>query len=279
MSIMKIARIDVARALKNPKTLIIVLLGFFFLSSNMDVAIDMAAEYELGIPPFLYPIFLSEWRGRMYALVLLVVLMSEAPFYNGSEVFTIMRVSRYKWITAKLGYILIISGMFQIAMFILSILVCGTNIGLGTEWGDVIITYMNSIQGMISAEGVVDSGGILSMSPMTALLYELILMFLLSIIIGLLTLILNGVLKSIAGTVIVGVSVLADIYLTDLAMHGIADMTYALPTTWVDLNCFSAGVGLTFEKCVIYMLIIIAVLVAISYILVGKRIIQPVKNV
>ncbi len=285
MVAMKLALCDLIKTLKNPKLLVILLLSiFFFFDEVLDMR-SMAEMLQIGITSYVYPIFLTSWHGRMYALVLVVMVMGEAPYYNGAEVFMRMRVSRYQWLAGKLIYIFVLSAIFQVVMIVISILVCFPYMALSDGWGDIINTYMRSIQGGVSASGTIDNISLLNLKPMVCMVYEFVLMVLVGIIIALAMFVLNGAFKNIMGTVIVGAMVVFDIYLDDLteltmrAFKDIPYIEYMLPTAWVDLNCFFTGVGLTFEKCVIYMLIIIAVLVAISYILVGKRIIQPVKNV
>lgn len=279
MSMIKLAWADIIKTLKNPKSWIIILLCFFFLSSDTREIREIAVQYDLGVSPYVYPIFMTSWQGRMYALILIVMLMSEAPFYNGSELFVNIRINRYKWFTSKLIYIVSLSVVFQIMMIIMSVLVFGTYVGWDNQWGDVITTYIRYIQGMTSAGGYIKGVDIVSLNPMKIMGYEFVLMVLISIIIGLLTFVLNGVLKSFLGTVIMGVLVLFDIYLVDLSGIAGVNLKYSLPTSWIDINFILSDVNLSIGKCTIYMVFIVLLLVAVCYFLVSKRVIRPVRNV
>lgn len=279
MSVLRMAMTDIVKAFKNPKFWILVILGMFFLSSETRELRMLASQHELGIPPFIYPIYMLDWRGRMYSLVLIVMLMSEAPFYNDNEVYVAVRVNRFKWLTGKIMFIVLMSFVFQVIMVAVSALVLENNLGLGNEWGDVIVTYIKSMQGLISEGGVISNDKLLEMSPLPILGYEFLLMVLISIIIGLMTFILNGVLQSYVGTVIMGVVVLLDIYLEDFSFVTFSNAMFEMPTKWIDLNYIISSKELSFNGALAYMSIMILVLAMVCYVLVGLRKIKMVRNV
>ncbi len=279
MAAVRLAMADLVRTFKNPKTLVIILLGIFFFWDNIFSMKTIAEQYQLGITTYIYAVIPIDWRGRMYCLILIAMLLAEAPYNNGSEIFVSVRVSRYKWFFSKILYICVTSVMFQVILFAISVLVCFPYISLSTEWGDVINTYIVSIQGYVSAIGPVDSADVLSMSPITAVLWEFLLMTLVSIMIGLLIFILNGAMKNIVGTILVGVFVMLDIYMDDLAINRICYIQKYFPTTWIDINNLLTVEGLGFTNCVVYMLLIIIALLLVGFVLVHKKVIKPVNNV
>lgn len=280
MGVLKLAGADFRRTLKDPKIIIIIAIAFFFFYDSFGVMKDLAEQADLGVTPYAYTIYLSEWRGRMYAILLMVMIMADAPFYNGSETNISLRVSRFKWFAGKMIYIFGISVLFQISMVILSIIVFIPYISMSDIWGDVIYTYMMNMQGMISSGGIIESNSILELNPIYALIYEVVLMILLSVIIGLLIFIINGLCKNSLGTIIVGIVAIADPYITDLSFYSesASKWRYKMPTSWIDLNCFYKGENLSFEKCFLYMLAVILLLVIIGSFLVCKRWINPIKN-
>ncbi len=281
MTVIRLALTDLLRTLKSSKTVVIVLLCFFFFWNETIELRGLAEYYQIGITTYVYPIFMTNWRSRMYALVLILMMLGEAPYYNGSEVFTSMRISKYKWLTSKLIYIFLLSVLFQIVMMIIAVVVCLPYVGVSNDWGDVIITHMNSIQGMTSSLGSVNSDGILSIQPMMAMMYEFILMTLISTFLALLMFVLNGVLKNIVGTIFVGSVVIVDLYISEVESFGLIkrNLSFSLPTTWIDLNAVLMVENFSFMKCILYLFLLIVMLVAFTYILVGKRVIKPVTNV
>ncbi len=279
MTIIRLAWSDFIRSVKNSRTLVIILLCAFFFYNQLLGMRELARQYELGITPFVYPMYMTLSRGRMYAIILIAMFMGEAPYYNGAELFISIRINRYKWFAGKLLHILFLSVAFQLAMIIMSVLLCLPYLGISNDWGDVIRTFIMTEQGKVSVDGTIDGAYFLTQNPVVCMLEEFVMMVLLSIIIALLMFILNGIFKNIIGTILVGIAVLIDTYISDLAWLGILHMPYVLPTTWVDLNAFVLGEGLSFGKCTLHMSIMIVVLVMIATILVGKKIIRPVKNV
>ncbi len=279
MGALRLAYADFVRGFKNSKTLVIILLCVFFFYNEILSMRALAEQFGIGITLFVYPMFMTLSRGRMYALILVAMMMGEAPYYNGAEVFISMRISRFKWFVGKLIYILMLSATFQVVMMVVSVAVCAPYIGISNDWGDIIRTYITSIQGGVSVTGTVDSAYFLSLNPAMCMVQEFILMVLMSVIIALVIFLINGVFKNIMGTILVGIVVLIDGYLNDLSWWGIRDTQYIMPTTWVDINSFALCEGLSFEKCILYMLLMIVVLVVAGFILVGKKIIRPVKNI
>ena len=279
MAVIRLAIADLLRTFKNPKIIVITLLGVFFFWDEIIAMRSIAEQYQIGITTYIYAVIPIGWRGRMYCLILIAMILAEAPFNSGAEIFVNMRVNRYKWFFSKIVYICMISAVFQIIMFIISIVVCFPYISLSSQWGDVINTHIVSIQGHVSASGTVDNADLLCMSPIIAVLWEFVLMVLVSVMIGELVLVLNGMMRNIMGTIIVGVFVMLDIYMDDLAINEICYVEKYFPTTWVDINNLLTVEGFGFTNCVAYMLLIIAVLMMIGLVLVHKKVIRPVNNV
>ena len=279
MAVIRLAMADLIRTFKNPKILVIILLGVFFFWDEIESMRNIAEQYQLGITTYIYAVIPSGWRGRMYCLILIAMLLAEAPFNSGAEIFVNMRVNRYKWFFGKIVYIFMISVIFHIILFAISVVVCFPYISLSSQWGDVINTYIVSIQGHVSASGTVDNTNLLSMSPIIAIMWEFVLMVLISVMIGEMVLMLNGMMRNFMGTVIVGVFVMLDIYMNDLAINEICYVERYFPTTWIDINNLLTVEGLSFTNCVVYMLLIIVVLLVSGLVLVHKKVIRPVNNV
>ncbi len=279
MKSIKLAWCDIVRTFKTPKVWIVVLLGAFFFWYEYSPLREMAVQFRLGIAPYTYPIFMLFRHTTIYGLMLIVLLMGDAPYYNGAEMFINIRVSKYQWFFGKLIYMFVLSAIFQVIMIIVSVLSCAPHIGIDTGWGDIIRTYMTSLQGMISTGGIIDNDGILSMSPIICMIYEFVLMILIGVIIGCAIFLLNNIFKGIIGTMLVGTFVLFDLYCTNLAEHYIKNIKNVLPTAWVNLNVFFVEENLSFMKCAMYMLLIIAVFVAVCLVLVKKDVIRPVRDV
>ncbi|MBE5938401.1 MAG: hypothetical protein E7265_10280 [Lachnospiraceae bacterium] len=235
---------DLKRLVKSPKIyLIIILTLFFFDNFVMDIK-SIAASVKIGITPFVYPILMSGWQGRMLVLLVIVVLMSDAPFYSGTEKNVFLRVSKYSWICSKVIYVFVLSVVYQILCFAASIIVCAPYIAMGNEWGTAIKTYAYGISNGISAGSGEGAYVIVSCySPLEALVKELVIALMVSVIIGLLIMTLNILFNGYAGTVIASVVVILDAFLESFITSSsvIHKILSNLPTVWVSLSGLSQG--------------------------------------
>lgn len=277
----RLAKADFLRTIKNPKTWVVLLLCYFFFWNETVTLRALGEANQMGVAPYVYPIFMTDWRSRMYALVLVLLMLGEAPYYNGAEVFTSMRISTLKWFISKVVYIFMVSIFFQVFMMIISVVACLPYVGFSAEWGDIITTYINSIQGAISATGIVKTKSIMSLEPQVAMVQEFVLMVLTSVLLALIIFIINATLKNMVGTILIGSVVIIDLYLNEFASRDLMkwDISYFLPSTWVDMNTFAVVDWLSFEKCTLYLTLIIVALITVGCVLVKKKIIRPIVKV
>lgn len=259
---------DLKRLVKTPKIYLLMLLTWFFLDNFVMDIKNIAVSAGIGITPFVYPVFMSEWHGRMLGLLIMVLLMSDAPFYNGNEKNVFTRVSKYGWILSKILYVVCLSFMYQLFVFVASIVVCAPYIAISNQWGTAIETYARGLAGGIQA-GV--SGGmygvISNYNPIEALLMEVLISFLICVIVGMIVMCFNILFDGYVGTIVASVFVVLDAFLESFYEPAIDKLLAKLPIVWVSLSGFIEGNVSYSSACknsIVIILVLIILILAIT---------------
>ncbi len=262
-----LVKADLIRLIRGPKFWLIILFMLFFVYDFVSQVKPYAVNSGLGITPYLYPVYLADWSGRLYSLLLIIVAMSDAPFYTGSEMFIKLRVNKYIWGLCKNLYIFAISFIFQVITIVFTIVMCLPYLGISNDWGDVIRTFLTDRQGAISVSGILEEGIEVLYHPYTAMIYELLIMTLISLMLGLMIFILNGLFKSYAGTVVIGILSCLHTYISDFDFYGVLKNVYnKIPMSWIDLSGYTEGMS-PIKACIIISVILL-VLTVIQMILI-----------
>lgn len=265
MKIIQLLKQDLHCVFRSPKVMIVLLLTVFFL---MDFSRDlrgMCELYQTGVSPYIYIVYLTTWRGRLFITLLMLILVSDAPFYNGSEIFLAVRVSKYQWLAGKFLLIAALSAIYQIVLMIISVLVFLPYVGISSQWGDIIEMYLEQGENMITADGIANMGNLLENSPIKVMFMQFILMVLFGILVGMCILILNGIFRNSVGTVLLGIIVSADAYMTDLNFYiPMPELMTILPSSWLNPCDFFGTSGMSFGKSCLYMTIMIVLLILVS---------------
>ncbi|MBE5922479.1 MAG: hypothetical protein E7269_06985 [Lachnospiraceae bacterium] len=241
-AVMVSVRADVKKLLMSPKFMLILLLALFFVFDFARSFREMAASSFLGIPPYLYALFVTDFMGEFYTLMLIVIMMSDAPFYNQSEVFIGLRISRIKWLWGKAVYIFFVSVLLQSILVILSAAVCLPHLGFGEGWGVIFMNYLQSTEESISYTLENTSSSLLAYEPMVAMLLLLGITILLSTLLGILIFTLNMLCHNYTGTILVGVLSCIHTYIKDFNFyHHLQKVTSKIPMSWMNITNYQDG--------------------------------------
>jgi len=134
----KLCLADIKKTLKTPKLYLIISFCFFFMDNFARAIRVLAVHHDLGVTPYLYPIFMCEWENRLFVTVLMVAMMSDAPFINGLEKNIFLKVDDVTWLISKIWFIIYQSVLLQMVLYVMSVLVCLPRVGLSFKWGSAI---------------------------------------------------------------------------------------------------------------------------------------------
>lgn len=125
----------------------------------------------------------------------IVLMFSNAPFHREDSLSCVMRSGYRKWCAGQLLYILQSSAIYVLFIFLLTIIFSLPSFGFSEKWGKVFST-------LAQEKTLLASKKILSMyNPQAALLHTITLLFLLSVIMGLLMFFLSNMIGKGAGVI------------------------------------------------------------------------------
>lgn len=161
----------------------------------------------LGLLPLLY----SQRSFFNHGIIQLgiVLMFSNAPFKGGNSQFTVMRTGYGKWCAGQILYIFIASGIFTISLFALTNIFSLGSAAYSLKWGKTLNTLMVSDYGL--GRWIHERIG-LQYKPLEALLHNMLLIFLLSVFLGLLTFFFSSVVGRSSGVVAAAAVVLLGLF-------------------------------------------------------------------
>lgn len=227
---------EIAILVRRPKIWLALLMTLFFAYDFMEGVKVYAKEMELGITPYTYPLFMAQWNTRIYIILIMIVILSDAPFLNGIETFTKLRISTGKMILSKIIYMLAVSFLYQICLILILTAVSLPYLGMDSEWGDVLSAYIG--ESFLGTNTIAETGEsiLIGYTPAQAMVYETILMTLLMFMFGMLIFIINTFSKKYTGTIIIGVLSCLHTYINDYMFFGdMNTIAKYVPMSWINL--------------------------------------------
>lgn len=267
-------KMDIKKLIKSPKFYLVIFFIIYFLKDYSTQYVLLIQESGLSITPYLYPIYYSDWFCRMYGLLIIIIMLSDASFIGSDMENVLLRMNRGKWALSRIVYLFFLSVLTQVIFFVISILIFLPNISFSSQWGDVIYHIAD-----FDAEGVTVSTSstmevLENYKPLEALLWNMLLVILLSIFLGLLIMIINGLLKNSIGTVFAIVLLTMDFFFQ--AISRVKNWTiprWLKLMSWVDLSSISweKSIGkLAMSQVLLILIIGIILLSGIFYICIRK---------
>lgn len=252
--------VDLRRLLFSSKAVLLLIFAVFFTTDFAEDVMAYVEGLDLAVTPYVYPVFAGEWRNSFYILMLICVLMSDAPFRNGSELYIRLRTDKYTWFFAKMLYIVVASAVFQALFALLCFLAFLPDIGFSAGWGYVLRTFCTS-RGLET---------LLAYVPWQATAFEYLITTGVSILLGILMFLINGVSGNYTGTIAVSIISCAHMLLKEYTAY----ITFPidldlLPTGWVLLA--ELGDALTAGQAVGILALLILILIAVGALLLKEN--------
>ena len=176
---------------QNYRMIMLLLLLYASISQFCSALNDFAASINaptnaLGILPSLYS------EDKYFAIIIqlgIVLMFSNAPFKNGDSLYCVMRTGYTKWCVGQLLYIFAASFIYTASLFVITNLCCIRNLGYSLKWGKVFTTIRMSNGFKYMSNDNIQ----LKYAPLEALLHTLLLIFLLSVLFGLINFLMASV--------------------------------------------------------------------------------------
>lgn len=176
---------------------VLAVFGIVFAVTNYFVSWFVTfAEINLpgtGVAPWLFPFAFTTFGFEKVMMFLpLLLLFCDAPFIDVNQPYIISRCSRRVWSIGQIFYIIAVSGIYVLFLLLMTVLVLIGNMDLTLGWGDVINTAAKNKTIAYAGTTGVPEKIIQSFSPISAVIYSVILVWLACIFIGLLIYVVNA---------------------------------------------------------------------------------------
>lgn len=191
---------------QNYRMIMLILLLYASVSQFCSELNDFSASIRtqtnaLGILPNLY-------NNRSYFRVIIqlgiVLMFSNAPFKNNDSLFCIIRTGYTRWCVGQLLYIIAASLIYTTSLFFLTNVCCIKTLGYSLKWGKTFSTLRmeNGFKFPLSSSIQIQY------TPLEALLHSLMLIFMLSILFGLIIFLMSSVFGRSSGIFVTSALVL-----------------------------------------------------------------------
>lgn len=274
-----IMRMDMKRTFKSPKLYLLIIFTIYFLRDFTITIKSLALINNMGVAPYTYPLFYGNWVSRLYAMLVIVILMSDAPFVDSSQKYTYIRTGDGKWLLGKIFYISMLAFLYQFMIVVCSVFLLLPELGMTTEWGDILSTFALESSGGKTGLGGADFLAYITntYAPIEGMLVTFVLASLVSIMVGIFIFFVNGLTKSMAGTVLALIIGMADMFISSLKDFGY-NLKIPNVISWMNPGSVyieNAVIGKTFFGITVATILIVSSLMVTGiYIMIRKKIIN-----
>lgn len=101
---------------------------------------DYAAAVGGPVAVWLLPLLPGAQNRYVLILLAFVMLISDAPFRNRQQQFVLQRTGKALWIRGQLLYLLMLSALFTLALWVLTWVFLLPQVSFAPEWGTVLQT-------------------------------------------------------------------------------------------------------------------------------------------
>ena len=237
MGALTIMKMDIRRLIRSPKLYLLICFTLFFF---IDYARDLKLYVEgmgIGIAPYIYTMFYGSWMTRIFSVMIIAALMSDAPYTDKCQKYTYIRSGNGRWLLGKILYVFSVSFLYQMVMFVVSVLALLPDISLTWEWGDAL--WNVAAQNSSAQISLGDAGSawtiVQNYRPVVALLITFVLASLVSATIGMFVFLVNGITRTMLGTILALIISTADLFISVMNGAGIR-IQFPLVTSWMDLS-------------------------------------------
>lgn len=273
MSSLRICMQNIRKWGSNARVKMCLVLAVLFVFTYTSGLRMLASNLHTDMHPWIFPFLFTHQYKKVTFMLPLLFIFCDAPFIDANQTYVILRTNRRSWSVGQLLYIIIGSFLYSLVL-LASTIIC--NIGYikwGMTWGTVLgtagpgggLTALKQSMSTVYVSNII----IRYYTPLQAMFFAFLLMWMSFIIIGLIVYVMNVLTRTqMAGTLMAGflilMSVVADIR---------SQLTFLSPISWNSLNKIDVAHTTSFPGIGFVLLvysIMISVLIIMAVFL-GKR--------
>lgn len=135
--IIRIVKYQIIQFIRNPRFYMIVLLNSIFSGMFLLPVRQLLKTYDVMATPWAF-IFLFSHASVIFCFMAgIVILFSDAPFFDKTQMFLLVRTGKRKWLMGQIIYMLAAGVMYYILLYILSLLFMAPFLTWKNEWGSI----------------------------------------------------------------------------------------------------------------------------------------------
>lgn len=198
---------NLRKGLTSSKTITVALLITAFYLYHLSSLSTLSSNIGVKVSPWVFTHMFSQTCMLLNGLFL-TALFSNMPNTDSQMYFVIIRTGRQNWIWGQICYIVVMSLIYTMFTFVISIIALIPNVRFTSEWGSILKTLAVS-RGTAAVYGVtidyyINEAIILNFSAVQATLISLGLFWLTAVFAGSIILGFNTMLKNGSGMVVSG---------------------------------------------------------------------------
>lgn len=198
--IFRIACLQMGKLTRNPRLYMIVFCNFIFLTSLMSPLRSFLRMYQLKATPFLFCFLFTHASVIFCFLAGIILLFSNAPFFDHSQMFLVIRTGKTRWALGQMIYMLLGSILYFLLLYGMSVLFLLPYLSFQNEWGSVWNTLARTDLGVQFGVSLTVPANILNhFEPMELLSWTFFMGILNAMVLGLLLFFCNLFLGRMAG--------------------------------------------------------------------------------
>jgi hypothetical protein len=211
-------------------------MALILVFTNMVVSpiVNLAQSVNESVNPWIMPFIMSDDYMIIILFICAVVLFCDAPFIDEQQPYVIIRSDKICWALGQILYVVLSGLIFAVFIFIS---VCINLIGVinfSSDWGKIIGTLAQTNAGtQFNSYISFDYSIMVNYSSIEATFITILLVWAVSVFLGLLMFLINTHLNNIIGPVVAFVLVLAQYFLPIIRVDV---LYYFSPVSWVNLK-------------------------------------------
>lgn len=257
---------------KNPRIICVFLLLFGYLFFITEPISRFCSYTNTNCNPWLFPFITSDANCVFILMVLLVILLCDAPFLYDYQKYLIIRTGKKIWIVSQIIYIAFVTFLYWLFIVLFSGLLMIPHLGLSAQWGSVISTYAQmNIGDIFQSFFAINYKILIAFEPFKALLISFLFAWLVGFFMGLVILYFNMFPRKSLGVVAAFTMILVQHFAYMASGYWVYQIS---PISWVSMSILNFSASHTGMPSAKYALTALLILIAGLTILIIKRMIK-----
>lgn len=218
----------------NPRIYVIALLLVGYLSLIIHPIAEFASVVHLPVTPWIFPFLAVDPYSLLMIMLGIVFLFCDAPFIDAHQPYIIIRSGRKDWVFGQIMYIMLATAFYYLFIILISIVLLLPNLDFSMGWGKVLGTLAQTNAGsQFQVTLTIDYRILLTYTPLKAMVLSFLLIYLVSIFLGLFMFVINMTSRRGIGNLLATGLIFLSYFLHEV---WIDVLYYISPVTWASLG-------------------------------------------